>query len=110
MNGGDMSNADLGIAVVDAEGAKERLQANNLDEQLSLTENTMSERTLGYLLSVFIVVLGIIWAIDAPAIIQYGVTAVSVITIGFVTYRSLRSKARLEELRKRQSEVYARKG
>ena len=109
MNAGDMSNADLGIAMVDAEGAEGRLKEGHIEEQISLTESTMNERTLGYILCVSIVVLGIIWALDVATVIQYGVTAAVAFSITLLVLRACRTKARLKALRSSQLEAYTKK-
>ncbi|MBX2869455.1 MAG: hypothetical protein KTR18_12310 [Acidiferrobacterales bacterium] len=99
---GDMSNADLGVAKVDAVASRERLSGNQLTDQHSWSLNLMNERSLGYLLCLFTVVLGGVWMADVSPLIRYSVTGLIALMAGYWILRMRRSKSRLQALRAAQ--------
>ncbi len=99
---GDMSNAELGVAVVDSVAARGRLSGNSLEKQQTWAQNVMGERLLGYLLCLFAVVLGIAWTSEIPNTIRYAVTAGIILMLGCWVFTVLQSKSQMREHRAAQ--------
>ena len=67
-----------------------------------LTNEDLSEQVLGLLFSLCVAALFIVWVINTPLIIRFGITGVNVMIIVFWVVRSIRKKSKLQRVRANQ--------
>jgi len=67
-----------------------------------MTNDDLSGQILGLLFSLCTVALFIVWVINTPTLIRYGITGVNVIIIAFWVVSSIRKKSKLRKSRANQ--------
>ena len=70
----------------------------------------LRERTLCLLLSLCVITLFIVWVIQTPTIIRYGVTIVVAVLIIYLPLSSMYKTARLKKIRAEQLQKHQRQG
>ncbi|MFT5259080.1 MAG: hypothetical protein ACI9J2_000153 [Saprospiraceae bacterium] len=104
---GDMANAELGISMVDATGAKSRMGASNdLANQQQWSLGYLNERIVGMLAALAVSTIVIVWVVDTPAIFRYSVTITVTLLVAAVVAGLLRGKAKLAALRQQQMKAH----
>ena len=104
---GDMANAELGISKVDAIGAKTRDATGNLSNQHKWGLGYLNERITGMLAALTVSALAIVWVLEMPASMRYGVTAVVALLAVAIVVAFFRGKSKLAALRQQQIDEHA---
>lgn len=64
-----------------------------------ITSEDLGGQILGLLFSLCIVALFIVWVINTPPVIRFGITGINVIIVVFWVVSSIRKKSRLQKVR-----------
>ncbi len=105
--GGDMANAELGVAITDNQGAKTRLgERNKLEKQHAWSRQYLGERTIAMLFLLCLTTLTVIWTMEVSAIIRYGITTTVLILALFLSVGFIRRKSALMQSRDADIKAY----
>jgi len=72
-----------------------------------LTDEDLGGQILGLLFSLCIVALFIVWVINTPPIVRFGITGINVILVVIWAARSIRRKSMLQKVRALQIKEHA---
>jgi len=72
-----------------------------------LTDEDLGGQIPGLLFSLCIVALFIVWVINTPSIVRFGITGLNAIIIAFWVVRSVRKKSKLQKVRASQIKDHA---